>query len=194
MLFRREVTETFLRCVRMRYDQGNAVVELNALKLAEDRTFADLSRYILTALLALALPPTPEVSEENVVLYATPGEEPSDKELLLALKRRLDTWGPLLQRFLKDKDDQVELLLTIEEMCMEEGVFTGSGGARYSKVFVQLLQLLYNCDVLSEEAVLTWAKEKESASEEDRQFVIAAAPFIQWLEEAEEEDSSDESD
>jgi hypothetical protein len=32
-LFRREVSETFLRCVKMRFDQTNAVIELNGLKV-----------------------------------------------------------------------------------------------------------------------------------------------------------------
>lgn len=32
-----QVTETFLRCVKLRFDQTNAVIELNGLKIAEDR-------------------------------------------------------------------------------------------------------------------------------------------------------------
>jgi hypothetical protein len=46
-----EVGETFLRCVKERFAETNAVIELNGLKIAEDRTFADCARYIFTAML-----------------------------------------------------------------------------------------------------------------------------------------------
>lgn len=56
MCFASQVSETFLRCIKMRFDQTNAVIELNALKIAEDRTFADCARYIFTTMLGLCLP------------------------------------------------------------------------------------------------------------------------------------------
>lgn len=45
--FKREVAETFLRCIKERISHDNAVIELNGLKIAEDRTFADCARYDL---------------------------------------------------------------------------------------------------------------------------------------------------
>lgn len=190
-IFRREVTETFLRCVRMGYDQSNAVVELNALKLAEDRTFADLARYLITSLLGLALPAPPDASPENLGLYVKEVPE-TDKEILTMLKKRLDTWGALLCRFLKNHDDQVEVMLTLEEMCDEEGVFAKSKGARYIPVFQHMLKLMYDKDILSEEAIIMWAKEKEGAEEEDKRYLKLAQPFITWLQEADEEESDEE--
>ncbi len=53
--FPREVAETFLRCKRDGFDQTNAIIELNALKIAEDRTFADCARYVFTTILGGAL-------------------------------------------------------------------------------------------------------------------------------------------
>jgi translation initiation factor eIF-2B subunit epsilon len=49
--FRREVSETLLRCKQDGFHQNNAVIELNALKIAEDRTFADCARFILVTIL-----------------------------------------------------------------------------------------------------------------------------------------------
>lgn len=43
--FKREVAETFLRCIKERISHDNAVIELNGLKIAEDRTFADCARW-----------------------------------------------------------------------------------------------------------------------------------------------------
>lgn len=54
--FKREVSETFLRCVATGYDQDLAVIELNSLKIAEDKDFADCARYIITTILTLCLP------------------------------------------------------------------------------------------------------------------------------------------
>lgn len=189
--FRREVAETFLRCVKDGFEQSNAVVELQGLKMAENRSFADLARYILTTLLGLTLPPPPDAAAENVCLY--PSAPPSSKAALLAgLRPRLRTWAPLLRRFLKTEDDQVEMLLTFEEFAGEEAAFGSSGGAAFAApgVFAATLHLLYDADVLSEEAALAWAAEKAGADEADKRFVRLAQPFFDWLANA----SSDESE
>ena len=59
---------------------------------------------------------------------------------------------------------------------------------------VQLLDALYEQDVLEEDAVLQWAREKEHADEEDKVFLKKAEEFIQWLQEAEEESDEDVDD
>ena len=89
----------------------------------------------------------------------------------------------------------MELLLTLEEFCGEEGDFEGTGerGAAYAAIFPQMLKLLYELDVAGEEAILAWAAEKEYADEEEKRFLTLAQPFLEWLEEAEEE-SEEESD
>lgn len=75
--FRREVSETFLRCVDMGYDQDLAVIELNGLKIAEARDFADNASYIMTTILSLCLPPAPRVREEYRALF--PDTSPDSK-------------------------------------------------------------------------------------------------------------------
>lgn len=51
LVHEQEVAETFLRCVKERFAETNAIIELNGLKIAEDRTFADCARYIFTSML-----------------------------------------------------------------------------------------------------------------------------------------------
>lgn len=109
-------------------------------QLADDRTFADVSRYVLTGILGLGLPAPPETAPEARSLYAPPGA-PSAPQLMKALEKRLSAWGGLLQRFVEDVDDQVELLLTLEEYCSREGVFRAAGGAAYAPHF----QAVLNC-------------------------------------------------
>ena len=75
--FRREVSETFLRCVDMGYDQELAVIELNGLKIAEARDFADNASYIMTTILSLCLTAAPRVREEYRGLF--PDTSPDSK-------------------------------------------------------------------------------------------------------------------
>ena len=55
----------------------------------------------------------------------------------------------------------------------------------------KILLAFYECDVLSEEAFLKWGAKKASSrfvdKETSRKVRKAAAPFLKWLEEAEEE-------
>ncbi|KAF5828895.1 hypothetical protein DUNSADRAFT_16852 [Dunaliella salina] len=120
--FKREVSETFLRCVKLRFDQTNAVIELNGLK--------------------------------------------------------------------------VELLLTFEEYCSLEGVFEAQGenGKAFAEIFEPMLKIIYDAEIVSEEAILAWADEKQLAEEEEKVFVKKAERFLQWLREPEESSSGEEED
>lgn len=139
--FRREVAETFLRCVREGFAESNVVVELQGLKMAENRSFADLARYILTTLLALSLPAPPDCLKENRCLY--PEKPPAGASAVLqGLKPRIAKWAPLLRRFLKTGDDQVEMLLTFEDFCAEDAVFRSTGSKAYAPVFSHTLHML----------------------------------------------------
>jgi len=125
------------------------------------------------------------------------GDKASRAKFLQHLKNLVNEWGNLLQRFLKNEDDQVELLLTFEEYCSDDGVFHAENGSMCTDAFCQVLQLLYDSDVISEEALLSWAEEKESAEESDKVFLHKAKPFLSWLAEADsesEEYSDEESD
>jgi translation initiation factor 5 len=55
----------------------------------------------------------------------------------------------------------------------------------------KILLAFYNSDVLSEEAILKWGSKKASSrfvdKETSKKVRKAAAPFVKWLEEAEEE-------
>lgn len=198
--FMTEVSETFLRCVKMRFPQNNVIIELNALKIAEDRTFADCARYIFTTLLSMCLCAAPKTREEYRHLFpASPpdvGTKEGKAQLLKTFKEHLQDWRSLLRGFLRNEDDQVELLLTFEEYCSEEGVFANCGHPcrMVRAVFLPVLKELYDDELLSEEAILAWASEKEHADESDKQYLKMAEPFIEWLKTAEEEEEEEESE
>ena len=49
--FRREVAETFLRCALLDCEEDLAAIELNSLKIAEDKAFADVAEAEINPLL-----------------------------------------------------------------------------------------------------------------------------------------------
>lgn len=71
------MSETILRCVDMGYNQKNAVLELNSLKIAEARDFADIASYTITTILSLCLPAAPRVRKEYRSLF--PDASPDSK-------------------------------------------------------------------------------------------------------------------
>eukprot|EP00882_Tetradesmus_deserticola_P016891 GHRQ01018070.1.p2 GENE.GHRQ01018070.1~~GHRQ01018070.1.p2 ORF type:complete len:211 (+),score=112.40 GHRQ01018070.1:1228-1860(+) len=199
VLLEQEVGETFLRCVKERFAETNAVIELNGLKIAEDRTFADCARYIFTAMLQLCLPCPSWVSSEYACLFPGDVPDPTSKDgklgLLGRFKKQLTEWGSLLRRFLRSEDDQVELLLTLEEFCGAEGVFEADrSGTAFAPLFANLLQLLYDGEVVEEAAISSWAAEKEHADESEKVFLQKSAAFLAWLNEAEEDSEEEDSD
>ena len=64
-------------------------------------------------------------------------------------------------------------------------------GLTHPDLVPKILLGFYNGEVLSEEALLKWGSKKSSSrfvdKETSRRVRKAAAPFLQWLEEAEEE-------
>ena len=52
---------------------------------------------------------------------------------------------------------------------------------------VQILQQLYDEDFVVEESFLEWAEEKRNSEEDEKRFLHMAQPFIDWLQNADEE-------
>lgn len=65
-------------------------------------------------------------------------------------------------------------------------------GEAFQAVVTQVFSLLYDAEVVSEEAFVSWSEEKQQADEAERRFLELAQPFLTWLEEAAEESDSDE--
>lgn len=87
------------------------MLELNGLKLAEVRTFVDCASYIFTTLLQMCMPPPANIRPLYHPLFSNQsynlGKVPDQKKFLATLANLLKEWSPVLQRFLKDEDDQV---------------------------------------------------------------------------------------
>jgi translation initiation factor eIF-2B subunit epsilon len=166
--FGREVAETVHRMLLEKHTIDNLALEVNALKFAYNKTFLDCARAVIHALLA----PKPEVR-------ALPS-----KKLLELINEDIKRCAPLLRKYLNEHDDQIDAVYTVQEVCEDD--------ASIAKIFAGLLHTLYDVDVVSESAVQAWAK--ESKSSDDQSFLKRAAPFLEWLAEAEEDDENDDDD
>jgi len=55
-----------------------------------------------------------------------------------------------------------------------------------------MLKVVYDAEVVSEEAILAWADEKQLADEEEKALVNKAARFLEWLRASDESSSGEE--
>ncbi|CAN6451580.1 unnamed protein product [Victoria cruziana] len=163
--FDKEVEETFGRAVLEGVEQDHVILEINALRLAYNMTFSDCAGAIFYSLMKLALE-----SSHN-----------SNRELLINTRNVIVKWKELLSHYVQSEDDEVEILLKLEEICLESA-------KEFAPVFSSILQILYEQDIMTEDAIMTWASEKEGAEESDKVFVNQCEAFIQWLREASEEE------
>ncbi|XP_021282065.1 translation initiation factor eIF-2B subunit epsilon isoform X2 [Herrania umbratica] len=163
--FEKEVEATFLRAVHENVKVDHAILEVNALRLSYNMASVDCAGAIFYSMMKLAV------------------ESPhsSSSELHRNAADVITTWQKLLKSFLHDIDEEIEVILKFEEICLESA-------KEFSPLFAQILHLLYDKDILEEDAILRWADEKEGADESDKVFVQHAEKFLQWLREAEEEE------
>jgi len=100
-----------------------------------------------------------------------------------AVLRQSKLWSKLLGAFTTSKKLEVELIYIVQFLCYEHN--------NLMKVFQDIVRMLYDTDVLSEEAIVFWAK--KGTNPKGRQvFLDALAPFLKWLEDAEEDDDDEE--
>lgn len=168
--FDKEVEETFKRAVLegSGVQEDHVIIEVNGLRLACNASFSDCAGALFKAIINLALEQRHSTANE---LYA------NTKEVLIK-------WRNLLKNYMKNEDDEVEVLLKFEEVCLESA-------KEFSPIFCAILQVLYDQDMVSEYAIVSWASEKQGADETDKVFVRQCEKFIKWLQEASEEEDDD---
>ncbi|TYG37254.1 hypothetical protein ES288_D13G127000v1 [Gossypium darwinii] len=167
--FGKEVEATFLRAVHENVKVDLAVLEVNALRLSYNMASVDCGGAIFYSMMKLAVE-----SPHN-----------SASELHRNAADIVTTWQKLLKSFLHDIDEEIEVILKFEEMCLESA-------KEFAALFPQILHLLYDKEILQEDAILRWADEKEGADESDKVFLKRSEKFIQWLREAEEEEEEED--
>ncbi|XP_060670590.1 uncharacterized protein LOC107419573 isoform X2 [Ziziphus jujuba] len=167
--FEKEVEATFLRAVHENIKVDHVILEVNSLRLSYNKVAADCAGAIFYAMMKLALE-TPHTSAGELLQNAT---------------NVITKWKKLLKYYLADIDEEMEVILRFEEMCLESA-------KEFSPLFTKILIQLYDQEVIQEDAILRWDDEKKDADESDKIYVKQAEKFIQWLKEASEEEDEEE--
>jgi len=131
------------------------------------------------------------ISEQEVAVLVWQcvmnAEEWNKKEDLLQEQavRHLKKYVILFAAFTTNMKSELHLLNKIQEYCYDN--------MNFIKSFNKIVLLLYKTDVLSEDAILKWYKETHS-SRGWSVFMDQMKKFVDWLEQAEEEESDDDED
>ncbi|XP_042441623.1 probable translation initiation factor eIF-2B subunit epsilon [Zingiber officinale] len=168
--FDKEVEATFHRALTG-VNQETVILEINSLRLSCNKSHADCAGALFFSMMELGL------------------EAPrsSNSELYQNIAKEINKWKDLLKHYLKSVDEEIEVILKFEEICLETAT-------ELAPLFSIILSYLYEKDILSEDAILSWASEKEGADESDKIFVKQSESFITWLKEASEEEDEDNGD
>ncbi|CAK8533108.1 unnamed protein product [Lathyrus sativus] len=167
--FDKEVEATFLRAVHENIQDVHLTLEINSLKLSYNKITADCAGALFYAMMK----------------YAVDMPHSSADSLIQNVNAILTKWKNVLKSYLNDMDEQIEVILKFEEMCLESA-------KEFAPLFTKILHYLYNEDIVEEDAILSWEDEKKDADESDKVFVNQAQKLIQWLKEAPEEDDDEE--
>lgn len=182
--FHEEVLATVGRSPAGAADVDNLVLELNALKLAEDRPATDVTTGIARALV------------RAVVGHPSAGAPPGTPAgLHAAAAAVLGGWAAaLLGRFGVASGTAEDGAALVDALAEEAD---HGEGAPFGGVFTILLTRLYQGDLLGDEAIEGWADAERAAvaaGVSGGRLLTEAGTFLTWLEEAEEESDEEESD
>ncbi|KAI4301870.1 hypothetical protein L6164_035108 [Bauhinia variegata] len=169
LYFEKEVEATFLRAVHENIQEDHVILEINSLRLSYNKEAADCAGAIFY----------------SIVKYALDIPHSSADSLCKNVQGVFAKWKKVLTSYLTGMDEQIEVILKFEEMCLESA-------KEFAPLFTTILSYMYDQDIIQEDAFLSWEDEKREADESDKNFVKQAEKFIQWLKEASEEDEEDE--
>ncbi|BAT88014.1 hypothetical protein VIGAN_05144500 [Vigna angularis var. angularis] len=154
--FEKEVEATFLRAVHENIQESHLILEINSLKLSYNKETSDCAGALFYAMMKYALD-IPHSSSDG---------------LLQNVQGVFTKWKKALTSYLNGNDEQIEVILKFEEMCLESA-------KEFATLFTTILHHLYNDDFVEENAILSWEDEKKDADEADKVFVKQAQKFIQ---------------
>jgi len=167
-----------LKLICLDYDFASPIenlrIELNSFKFSQNATFGDcVSGAILAILERLQL--TSEISPARLVA---------------SFKNELDLWAELLDKLCFGLEEEVSVIEAIESAAT--GTSIAKDVLSKEPSFRFLLQTLHGKDIVSDEAIMSWAKSRREGNQDSpvgRLFnQKTTQEFLNWVEE--DDDSS----
>ena len=110
----------------------------------------------------------------------------TDGKLVADFKNLLGTWKPLLQKMSIGLDEEKAVVVALQQAALLSPVLSTGMSFRF------LLQTLHDEEIVSEEAILSWASDPDSPPS-----LVEMQPvqdFLEWLQEESDSDDDDSSD
>uniref|UniRef100_A0A1B6LJB8 Translation initiation factor eIF2B subunit epsilon n=1 Tax=Graphocephala atropunctata TaxID=36148 RepID=A0A1B6LJB8_9HEMI len=166
-VFYNEVVDSLVRGYEDKLLCDNLVLEINSSRYAYNVTMSEVNYHVMRALLTLPRP---------------------DGAAWQQLASRLTYFMPILTNYIRSDAAQKDCLLAVEDIA--------GSHPEIMEVVMKIINFLYEKEILSEEAILYWYCNpcSETDIENGKRVRKQVAPFISWLEKAEEETSDDDDD
>uniref|UniRef100_A0A2P2M4G1 eIF4-gamma/eIF5/eIF2-epsilon domain-containing family protein n=2 Tax=Rhizophora mucronata TaxID=61149 RepID=A0A2P2M4G1_RHIMU len=157
--------------------------EMKSLLTTQIAEEADISEVIETVKQQVNDAKLPEIEVVrilwDVLMDAVQWSGKNQQQNANAALRQVKTWAKLLNTFCSSGKLELELMYKVQVQCYED--------AKLMKLFPEIVRSLYDQDVLAEDTIHHWFR--KGTNPKGRQtFVKALEPFVNWLEEAEEEE------
>ncbi|KAJ6802393.1 basic leucine zipper and W2 domain-containing protein 2-like [Iris pallida] len=149
-------------------------------QIAEDSDISDVIETVKHQVKDASLPDIEVVRVLwDVLMDAVQWSGKNQQQNANAALRQVKTWAKLLNTFCTNGKLELELIYKVQIQCYED--------AKLLKLFPEIVRCLYEEDVLAEDTILLWFR-KGSNPKGRQTFVKSLEPFVNWLEEAEEEE------
>ena len=175
----------------------NLAIELNGFKFSQNATYQDCATAAMLSLL------------RKMELSANM----TDGRLVSLFKTKLDKfWSGMLQKLCRGISEELSILYALENAATidqtskatvddnEEAVEQKTAAnaianrLRMGMAFRLILQSLHSQEVLTEEAIIHWGKERQEDADDDPRNMKSIQQFLEWLEQESEDEDDDDSD
>ncbi|EEB07383.1 translation initiation factor eIF2B epsilon subunit [Schizosaccharomyces japonicus yFS275] len=162
--FNKEAQQSLERAFEENHEVDIAVLELNTLRMAMNANYHEVRSAIVMALL------------KYMIALGSPIRD--------AVNKVMSRWSPLLARLTFNQDDQVDVMLSLQRYCVRFNA---------SRYFPLILTYFYNEEVVDEDGFHQWYDDpRASAGENASLYNGSGQQFMEWLDTAESESSSEE--
>ena len=169
LMFYNEILDSIRSGIAELVPCENTILMINASKHAYNIPIQDVPLAVMKAILE---------GPQN----STTGQA---SELLLYIKNAISHFESLLQHYIKGSEGQISVLQILVDCAIQHPNLTA--------IFAKVILLLYNADIVEEGAIMEWYSKFQSSdsSLKQQELLISVRPVIEWLQNAEEESSSD---
>ncbi|KAL4230781.1 Translation initiation factor eIF-2B subunit epsilon [Mactra antiquata] len=180
-----EMMDTMKRSREENISSENLILEINSLKHAYNISGKELPHLVVKVIL-----------EHHFTEYANL----SSTDIFKELKNTFTRYSTVLKNYVRNDESQLQCLKAIEDF--------GYSSSEHMAFVMKIIHYLYDADMLVEQSIFKWYKQTPECKNTDEliededvvemknkhnEIRKQVAPFIKWLEEADEE-SSDEDD